>query len=148
MILQDIQRRGAELGACALLSQMSSQAQLCRALFTPEGLEFCQTHSFPELELLRALDRSVVTEAGIYIDAGEIELMPQRSIAIIGDTRALVHLDGHHCREAIQIVVMHGAQLTLRAHHYAVGRVSTIGQGCSSMIWQDSEACIFEDRQP
>lgn len=145
MIIDDIKQAGAQLGACPLLARAETMDSLLSLLFTPQGREFCSTHNFPSLEIIRGLDATTAKHNDIYVDSGLVHITARGNMAIVGNTIATIEVDGVHCQELVKIIVMHGAKANIKARNYAVVIASTIGDQTSIEHQQDNEAQIYFD---
>lgn len=101
-----------------MLRGNESPRELMRLFFTPQGVEFCTKHNFPDMATAREFRGEVAEAFGVYIDAGQIELRNPRQVALIGNTHARLHYDDPH--KGHQVIAMHGAKASIAAEGYAV----------------------------
>ena len=125
-IIQQIYKQARLLGACKLFTGNERTLEdIVRLFITPQGIEFCSEHDFPNMETFRKFIPYNVERFGIYIDAGTITLHnPERAI-LIGNTAATINND---TLEAHEIILLHGAKVIVNASEWAVCK-TTIGRG-------------------
>ena len=120
--IKDIIKRANSLGACKIADAITDWRSGVRAMFSPQGREFCALHRFPDIEMMRAMPN--ISNYGVHVDAGEITIVSQGNICIAGRTDAKVYANIndkiHH------IIVMHGAHVDVIADNYAVVDVIVI----------------------
>lgn len=110
--------RAKERGCCERFTGKENMEQLVGLFLTPQGVEFCQKHNFPDIAALRAFRGAETIRQGVYIDAGHIVLSNMAKAALIGDTEAELRYDDPHKRH--EVILMHGAKAHIKASGYAV----------------------------
>ena len=93
----------------------------CR--ITPQGIEFCQDHNFPSIEVFRE-NRSNLQGLEVYVDAGDITLKGKEYVCLVGDTKATIEASG--AKFTHTIILMHGARAQINAKDYAVLNIVNI----------------------
>lgn len=76
-------------------------------MFTPQGIEFCQGHNFPAVEVFRE-NQSNLQGLEIYVDAGDITLKGKEYVCLVGDTKATIEASRPQFTHTI--ILMHGAR--------------------------------------
>jgi hypothetical protein len=96
------------------------------ALFrTPQGMEFCEEHSFPGIETWRELGLTHdLSRFGIYVDAGHISLSNVQHVTLIGSTTGELRYDE---LKRNTVMVMHGARVKIKASGYALVYIVNAG---------------------
>lgn len=122
-IIRQIYEQAKIVGACdKFTGKERTLAQLVELFTSPQGLEFCIKHKFPNIATYRIFKPydEQLRERGIYIDAGAITLKNPRRAVLIGRTSATVTFDElkHH-----EVVVLQGAKCVVGAWRWAVVRV-------------------------
>lgn len=107
--------------ACRMFKGSESLEQLIALFTSPQGIEFCQSRHFPDLNTLRRFKPYNVERFGVYIDAGHINLHNATKVVLIGDTTATLTYDN---RGGHEVFLMHGAQATITASGWAMVFVS------------------------
>ena len=138
-IIQKIYEQARLLGACPLFTGREKTLEDIIALFTsPQGMEFCITHHFPNMATFRLFKPYNVERFGIYIDAGAITLKNPDRAVLIGRTSATVYCDTLATHE---ITLLHGAKAVVNASRWAVAK-TTVEAGCS-IIRNTSENAVI-----
>lgn len=114
-----------KLAICEMFKGTENLAELAELFTSPQGLEFCLSASFPNLNTFRLFKRHNPQRFGVYIDAGEITLHNPRRAILIGRTTATIKCDT--C-ERHEVVTMHGASATVLASGWTVVS-ATAGRG-------------------
>lgn len=119
-LISQIHEDAQQLGACARFKGDETLEELISLFYSPQGREFCMTHEFPSLDVLRKFRKYDIGQYGIYIDAGVIRLRERVNLFLMGNTTASVT-----CSQTKRYVVylMHGAHARIEAHDYAVVHV-------------------------
>lgn len=127
-IIQQVYGQARLLGACPLFTGRERTLEDIIALFTsPQGMEFCLKHHFPNMATFRLFKPHKPDRYGIYIDAGVITLRNPASVVLIGRTSATVNCD---TLEMHEVTLLHGAKAAVNASRWAVVR-TTVEAGCS-----------------
>ena len=105
--------------------KLQNLADLVDVFYHPQGIEFCQKHNYPSLDILRTFKSLSVEKFGVYIDAGDITLCNPEKIILIGDTKATITCN----KGGSNIIVMHHAEADITAKEWAVVRVH-YNSGC------------------
>jgi len=88
------------------------------ALFNSiEGRLFCARVGFPTIEEIRQLDKQELLKYGVYLDAGDVELVNADNVIIAGKTRAFLHYSEPN---SYNVNVQYGAFAEIHASGYAV----------------------------
>lgn len=120
---KDIYREAKRFGViCSRFQGTENPEQLMRLFLTPQGVEFCQKHNFPDIDTLRTFRGLEAARHGIYIDAGRIVLHNVKQVALIGDTVAELKYDDPTKRH--EVILMHGAKARIVATGWAVVSVT------------------------
>jgi hypothetical protein len=126
-LIQDIYAQARKLGACDLFTGRERTVEdIVRLFMTPQGMEFCMEHRFPDIATLRRFKPFNVERWGVYIDAGLITLTDPAKAVIVGDTTATVN-----CRamSSHTVYLMRGARAVLNASGWTVVRAVS-EEGC------------------
>lgn len=139
-IIRQIYEQAKLLGCCPLFTGKEKTLDELIALFTsPQGMEFCITHHFPNMATYRLFKNLNVERFGIYIDAGTITLKnPERAI-LIGRTSATIYCDTLATHE---ITLLHSAKSIINASRWAVVK-TTVEAGCSIIRNTSGHAVIL-----
>lgn len=126
MEVKDVFRAANRLGACSLFTGKESVEELLHLFTTPQGLEFYQKTGFPSIEIARQFSGDDAQKAGIYIDAGDIEIQGAAVVVLVGNTHAkLTYNDAAEFKH--NVTVMHGAAAEVVASNYAVVFTCNLG---------------------
>lgn len=124
---KDIYKAAKQHGyVCPRFQGTENPEQLMRLFLTPQGVEFCQKHNFPDIDTLRTFRGLDAARHGIYIDAGHIVLRNVKQVALIGNTVAELQYDDPAKRH--EVILMHGAKAHIVATGWAV--VSVVKGNC------------------
>lgn len=107
--------------ACRMFKGSEDLEQLIALFTSPQGMEFCQSRHFPDLNTLRRFKPYNVERFGVYIDAGKIDLHNEPKAVLVGNTSATLSYDN---RGGHEVFIMHGAQATITASGWAMVFVS------------------------
>lgn len=88
-----IRAMALQTGACKKINRVQDFPELIKLMFTPQGIEFCQDHNFPSVEVFRK-NRDSLERLGVYVDAGNIALKGKEYVCIVGDTDATIEAAG------------------------------------------------------
>ena len=110
--------------ALVKINRVQDFPELIKLMFTPQGIEFCQDHNFPSVEVFRK-NRDSLERLGVYVDAGNIALKGKEYVCIVGDTDATIEAAG--TKFIHTIILMHGARAKITAKDYAVLNIVRIG---------------------
>ena len=119
-----IRAMALQTGACKKINRVQDFPELIKLMFTPQGIEFCQAHNFPSVEVFRK-NRESLERLGVYVDAGNIALKGKEYVCIVGDTDATIEAAG--TKFIHTIILMHGARAKITAKDYAVLNIVRIG---------------------
>lgn len=126
-IIKQIYEQARQLGACELFTGKEQTLEDIVGLFkTPQGIEFCIEHHFPNMATFRLFKPYEVQRFGIYIDAGTITLTNPERVILIGRTTATVNCD---TLAAHKVILLHGASAVINASRWAVVG-TTVEPGC------------------
>ena len=126
-LIKQIYAQARLLGSCDLFRGTEDLQGIIRLFTSPQGVEFCIKHHFPDLSTLRIFKTQGMERYGIYIDAGAVTLINPGRVILIGRTTATVEcstLDRH------EVILMRGAKAVVNASKWAVVFI-TAEQGCS-----------------
>lgn len=115
-LISQIHKAAQQLGACDRFKGNETLEELISLLYSPQGREFCITHEFPTIDVLRKFKKYNIEQYGIYIDAGTIRVSEREHLFLIGNTTASVAC---HNTKRYQIYLMHGAFARIEAYDYA-----------------------------
>ena len=119
-----IRAMALQTGACKKINRVQDFPELIKLMFTPQGIEFCQDHNFPSVEVFRK-NRDSLERLGVYVDAGNIALKGKEYVCIVVDTDATIEAAG--TKFIHTIILMHGARAKITAKDYAVLNIVRIG---------------------
>lgn len=140
--IDNIKNKAIEMGACAKSAKATDWRSMAWLLFTPQGREFCEQHNFPDMELWKIIKgECAADEFGVFIDSGEVQTGDLENVALIGATSA--ELIYSSPKKNHRVVLMHGAEATIKASNYAVVLVVRIGDDCKVNIDNDGTAVIL-----
>lgn len=127
-IIAQVFQQAKLIGVCPRFTgQEKTLEDIIRLFTSPQGIEYCIEHHFPNIATLRLFKGFGAEKYGIYIDAGVITLKNPKCAVLIGRTSATVNVDS---LDEHNITFMHGAKGTVNASGWAVVRV-TEGRGCN-----------------
>lgn len=118
-----IRAMALQTGACEKINRVQDFPELIKLMFTPQGIEFCQDHNFPSVEVFRK-NRDSLERLGVYVDAGNIALKGKEYVCIVGDTKATIEASRPQFTHTI--ILMHGARAKINAKDYAVLNIVNI----------------------
>lgn len=125
--------------ACRMFKGSEDLEQLIALFTSPQGMEFCQSRHFPDMDTLRRFKPYNVERFGVYIDAGHINLHNAPKVVLIGDTTATLIYDN---RGGHEVFLMHGAQAAITASGWAMVFVSS-EDGCTVINTERDRAKIL-----
>lgn len=120
MEVKDVINKAIEIGACSESSKATDWRSLCWLFFSPQGREFCRNNNYPTLEVFRGLKRKI-EEFNLFVE--EDTKLINEDAAIISGTAELTY---HGTKKAYKVILMHGADVTIKVGNYAVVRVENI----------------------
>lgn len=118
-----IRSMALQTGACKKIIRIKDFPELIKLMFTPQGIEFCQVHNFPAVEVLRENKKSL-DGLNVYVDAGDITLKGKEYVCLVGDTKATIEASRPQFTHTI--ILMHGARAKINAKDYAVLNIVNI----------------------
>lgn len=118
-----IRAMALQTGACKKINRIQDFPDLIKLMFTPQGIEFCQDHNFPSVEVFRK-NRDSLERLGVYVDAGNIALKGKEYVCLVGDTKATIEASRPQFTHTI--ILMHGARAQINAKDYAVLNIVNI----------------------
>lgn len=134
-LIKQIHRAAVELGACAKFTGQESLLDIIELLYSPQGREFCISHEFPTIDVLRKFKRLGVDRYGIYIDAGTINVREREKVFLIGNTQARISCSQ---TQRYECYLMHGAFARIAAHDYACVHVEHDTQSIAQVELNDN----------
>lgn len=121
-----------KFGACAKTLRVETPDQMAELFFSPQGIEFCQEHSFPSLWQFRNIDFDT-EKYGVYIDK-EVELENQ-DVALI-HSKGKLKFSG--VDKSYKVILMHGSECEIEVSNYAVvkleGQAKIINDGTGVVL--------------
>jgi hypothetical protein len=139
-IIEAIKQQARAIGACDKLVGTEDLAALARLIMTPAGMEFCINNRFPAGPTWRQLKQVAdLTQYGIYVDAGNIELTNPDNVLIVGRTTATITCNGKGRRN---INVLRDASVIAIAYDWTVVRVKA-DPSCHIIKQQHGNAIII-----
>ncbi len=118
-----IRAMALQTGACKKINRIQDFPDLIHLMFTPQGIEFCQGHNVPAVEVFRE-NQSNLQGLEIYVDAGDITLKGKEYVCLVGDTKATIEASRPQFTHTI--ILMHGARAKINAKDYAVLNIVNI----------------------
>ena len=118
-----IRAMALQTGACEKINRVQDFPELIKLMFTPQGIEFCQDHNFPSVEVFRE-NRSNLQGLEVYVDAGDITLKGKEYVCLVGDTKATIEASRPQLTPTS--LLMHGARAKINAKDYAVLNIVNI----------------------
>lgn len=125
--------------ACRMFKGSENLEQLVALFTSPQGMEFCQSRHFPDLNTFRRFKPYNVERFGVYIDAEQISLHNAPKVVLVGDTSATLSYDGPGGHE---VFLMHGARATITASGWAMVFVAS-EDGCTVVKTERDRARIL-----
>lgn len=116
-IISRIYTQAKQLNACDKFTGEEDLEALVRLFLSPQGIEFCIAHHFPNTATFRLFKPYRLEQYGIYIDAGDITLKNPERAVLIGRTQATVRCDTNTRHK---VIVLHGAKALVSASRWAV----------------------------
>ncbi|UWG05632.1 MAG: hypothetical protein [Bacteriophage sp.] len=124
---------------CDMFKGTEDLQSLIRLFTSPQGMEFCIKHRFPNIATFRLFKPFNPEKYGVYIDAGIITLRNPGKAVLIGRTSATINCD---TLERHEIFLLHGAKAFINASGWAV--VSVKGStGCQQIRNVSGNAVIL-----
>lgn len=116
--LEDDMLLARRLRACNVFTgEETTLAEVVAKLHSIEGLEFLLLTGFPTLELFREYKDALPEGCGVYVDAGEIDLVDTLDAILVGDTHATCEYRRTKCHK---LTAVNGAEATVDAYEWAV----------------------------
>ena len=109
---KELYRRQRELGGCSMFKGNENLEELVTLFNSIEGRLFCARVGFPTIEEVRQFDKRELLKYGVYLDAGDIELVNADNIIIAGNTRAILHYSEPN---SYNVNVQYGAYVEIHA---------------------------------
>lgn len=142
-MIERIINEAKALGACDKTTGINTFAGLVELFFSPQGREFCQKNTFPDMSVWEGIKNQFpgAEPQGLYINAGHVHVHDKENVAIVGQSSATLHFS--RPERAHRVVVMHGAKATIVARDYAVVNVTAIGPDCEVIIDKDETSVVL-----
>ena len=119
-----IYQNASKLGVCSLFKGTESIDELIELFKSPQGIEFCGKHNFPDLPTLRTFRGVQASRLGLFIDT-DISRENPAKVILVGNTIAtLTYTDPSKRHE---VILMHGAKAIIKASGYSVVFVTNNG---------------------
>lgn len=138
-LIKQIYAQARLLGSCDRFKGTEDVQSLVRLFMSPQGVEFCMKHHFPNIATFRMFKACNLQRYGIYIDAGAITLTNPGRVILIGRTTATVNCS---TLERHEVIMMHGAKAVVNASKWAVVFVTSEG-GCRDVIKSTSDNALI-----
>ena len=124
-----------KLEECQMFKGTETLEDLIHLMFTPKGIEFLITYSFPSLEIFRKFKGYHPEKFGMFIDCGNIEISDNQRVFLVGNTTAKINY-----RETAgnRLYLMHGAKASVIASGYSVTRIEKDESSQVQYILQDN----------
>lgn len=135
----DIVKSASLMGACAKSGSVTDWKSLVWLFFSPQGREFCEGNNFPSLEMFQEMKNNVASY-GVFVDAGSISRSNDANIGLVGETTAELTYDDN--TKVHKVMLMHGAEVRIKASNYAVILLVNIGN-CKVEIVKDKTVVIL-----
>lgn len=120
-LIEKIKQQAFDAGACSKLTGNEDWEELVRLAMSPVGMEFLIKNRFPAGQTWREIKWVAdMTQYGIYIDAGEVELTDPKEVLLVGRTTAHITCTGKGRRN---VNALRGASVVLTAYDWTVCRV-------------------------
>lgn len=122
-IITKIYEQAKQLGACDLFKGDEDLEGIITLLKSPQGIEFCSKHHFPNVATFRLFKPFKPERYGVYIDAGVVTLKNAEHVVLIGRTVGVLQYDqsGRHV-----VTVLQGATANVLASNWSVVRVDGV----------------------
>ena len=128
------------LGACDLFTgKERTLDEVVRLFLSPQGMEFCLKHGYPNLNTFRQLKAYDLSQYGIYVDAGNITLRNPQVAVIVGSTTASVICDTLECHS---IYLLHRARAVVNAFQWSVVKIQATAD-CDVMTHASNNSVIL-----
>lgn len=137
--LRSLSNMAEKYRACRMFKGSENLEQLIALFTSPQGMEFCQSRHFPDMDTLRRFKAYDVERFGVYIDAGQIDLHNAPKAVLIGNTSATLSYDNPGAHE---VFLMHGAEAAITASGWALVFV-TGEEGCTVVKTEKKGARIL-----
>lgn len=121
---KQLYRLAKQKGSCRLLKGTENTKELIELMFSPQGLEFCEKHNFPNIEDIKAFRSRESTRNGLYVNH-KINAKNKPKLALIG-SKTIANLEYDDNKQSYTVLVMHGAKVKIKARGYAVVFVHNI----------------------
>lgn len=134
---KSIKKEATAFNVCAMFKGTETPDELMRLFLSVQGLEFCVKNRFPTLEMWRSGYKEIAAKYNIFIDAGDIRIINQSKVVLIGDTQAELIYDNSLNRH--EVVVMHRAKAKIKASGYAVVFVTNVDGEIESEVLDNAK---------
>ena len=124
-----------KLAECKMFKGTEDLEELIKLMFTPQGIEFLTSNNFPDISIFRKFKKYHPERLGVYIDCGEISLVEQRRVFLVGDTSATLSYEE---TAGNRVYLMHGARAAIIAKGFAVVKVEHDTSSDVSIIKQEN----------
>ena len=126
------------IGGCESFTGNESLDELVSLFLSDAGIDFCIRNHFPNTSTFRLFRDFGLEKYGIYIDAGDIEIVNPDKVVIIGRTTAIVKCSsgGRH-----EVITLNGGKAIISASRWAV--VVVKAQAGSTIVKNISENAVI-----
>lgn len=121
MNVSEILSNAVKLGACEASGKATDWKSLAWLFFSPQGVEFCNKHNYPSLDVFRQMD-GVISSLGVYVDKSCNAT--NMNVALVGESQSELHFSGTD--NPYKVILMHGAKAKIYAGMYAVVKIENI----------------------
>lgn len=137
-IIENIHGQCSCICDCKTFKGDESLEQLASLFLSDEGIDFCIRNHFPNTSTFRLFKDCGLEKYGIYIDAGDIEIVNPEKVVLIGRTTAVVKCSsgGRH-----EVIALNGGKAIISASRWAV--VVVKAQAGSTIVKNISENAVI-----
>lgn len=116
--IKKIFKKAQELGSCDRFTGNENFRELVALLFSSQGIEFCIKNKFPDVKYFEQFDSKLLSENGIFLNAGTIEIENKENVLIVGRTFAIAKYNS--LEHTHNLFSLHGAEAVVYADNYSV----------------------------
>lgn len=126
-IIRQVYLQAKLTGACNRFKGTEKTLEdIVNLLCSPQGMEFCIEHHFPNMATFRLFKPFNPEQYGVYIDSGALTLRNPKKVVLVGRTNATIICD---TLERHEVCLLHGAKANINASGWSVVSVSG-SKGC------------------
>ena len=139
--IQYIKAEARSYGACRKVLNLRDWEDAAALFWSPQGIEFFKNKCCLDIEKWEQIAKDCnLTEYGVYLNQGEINIPLRKNIAVIGNTIATIRIDSPTILH--QIIIAHGAKAQIIVENYGVVAITEVGD-VSTQIVADKTAIIL-----